>query len=74
MTLPLLQTMTPSPLLLTSSLQEMGALSVVIEDADRGTAEELPIFDEPTSKGGSWYRVGSMASSDNFWRRCNVTA
>jgi len=60
--------------LLSELLMETGALSVVIEDANRGTDEELPIFDEPESKGGSWYRVGSVASGDNFWRRCNVTA
>jgi len=59
--------------LLSELLMETGALSVVIEDADRGTEDELPIFDEP-SKDGSWYRVGSVAAGDNFWKRCNVTA
>lgn len=36
-----------------------GALSVVVEDADRGTEIEQPIFDEP-GEIGSWSRCNGM--------------
>ena len=32
-----------------------GALSVSVEDADRGTSSEKPIFDEPDAQG--WNRL-----------------
>eukprot|EP00960_Hanusia_phi_P061801 764948-Hanusia_phi.AAC.1 len=46
---------------LSELLMETGALSVVVEDADRGTEQELPIFNE-------------HGRGDSYWSRCNVTA
>jgi hypothetical protein len=60
------------PELLSEYLMETGALSVVIEDADKGTEDEQPIFNQPSDDGESWYRIGAV--QDNFWRRCTVTA
>ena len=62
------------PELLSEFLMETGALSVVIEDADKGTESEQPIFNQPSGDGESWYRVGTCAVGDNFWRRCSVKA
>ncbi len=55
------------PELLSEYLMETGALSVVIEDADKGTEDEQPIFNQPSDDGESWYRLGAV--QDNFWRR-----
>ena len=63
---------TMDPELLSEFLMETGALSVVIEDADKGTEDEQPIFNQPTDDGESWYRIGAV--QDNFWRRCTVTS
>ncbi len=63
---------TMDPELLSEYLMETGALSVVIEDADKGTEDEQPIFNQPSDDGESWYRIGAV--QDNFWRRCTVTA
>ena len=60
------------PEVLSEFLMETGALSVVIEDADKGTDDEQPIFNQPSDDGESWYRLGAV--QDNFWRRCTVTA
>jgi len=39
-----------------------GALSVSIEDADAGTAEEQPVFDEPGVAGGEVWRQARVAA------------
>jgi hypothetical protein len=62
------------PEMLSEFLMETGALSVVIEDADKGTEFEQPIFNQPSGDGESWYRVGTCAVGDNYWRRCSVKA
>ena len=62
------------PEILSEFLMENGALSVVIEDADKGTELEQPIFNQPSATGESWYRVGTNAVGDNFWRHCSIQA
>ena len=55
---------------LTELLMENGALSVVVEDSDYGTANERPIFDEPDgSDAESWFRrkSSSEGSSKKIW-------
>ena len=46
---------------LSELLMETGALSVIVEDADRGTEQELPIFNEP-------------GLAERYWNICNITA
>lgn len=57
------------PEILSEFLMENGALSVVIQDANKGTKLEQPIFNQPSSDGEGWYREGASAVGDNVWRR-----
>jgi ribosomal protein L11 methylase PrmA len=54
---------------LSDLLVEMGALSASVEDADYGTPDESPIFDEP---GEQVWRA--MRDQVKLWKRSRVTA
>ncbi len=51
--------------LLSDALMEVGALSVSLEDADAGTADETPLFGEPSHPtAGLWQRSIAVALFD----------
>jgi hypothetical protein len=47
---------------LSELLMETGAMSVVVEDADRGTDREMPVFNEPDNVQA--FRTGGVCFSD----------
>jgi ribosomal protein L11 methylase PrmA len=62
------------PEILSEYLLETGALSVIIENAETGTAIEQPIYTTPAEDWEGGYRVRGWAAQDNFWRRCSLKA
>uniref|UniRef100_A0A6T6NQS7 ETFB lysine methyltransferase n=1 Tax=Timspurckia oligopyrenoides TaxID=708627 RepID=A0A6T6NQS7_9RHOD len=61
--------------LLSDLLMELGAVSVSVEDALRGTDAEKPLFHEPLPGNGvEWIMPADAVGGKTYWPKCTVKA